>query len=668
MRQQRGRLHPPVVFLTIFLAALTGCAGPSTSVLPSEETVPFEIPEDSAPVLEEPNPFYLQESLDYLSRAPRVCGSVEEAEAADYIGQLFRDYGYEVKLQRFVPGEQPGGPGVTGTNVTAVLKAPSPEADILIITAHHDTTEASPGANESASGVVAMLESARLLSRLPSDTELRFVSFSGDEAGWAGARFYLQELSPEEKRRVIGEISLDALGYVEDNSVTVGTMDGKETLVGNLLREASEDLPYGSWMYVRKTAGDHSLFVGQQIPAVTVGQRIKAYESKTPQDRAGVVNTEELAETVEVITRAAAGLMSGDTPSQIAKSRYINDLRDGAFVQAKDMPFYFGQDSRQTELSYGITGELISTNTDGAGVVVDNYRFRMKWFDVDQVILTDYHYSNGKLDTISLDADGAGISFEDMRERIGSWYGQPVGTNEGPEGTEYDWTDPVYRKFIALIPEAGGYTAEIREYPEEETVLGVFLPDKTAVAQTGADGVTETVEPDIREAKLLDLIGKIIPAADQDKIDYIRIYTDGVGGRTGYLDPARKDTEEDGKIKQFTISMDLEDLFTRDGQWRSKTAAVKMLLGFYGQILEANGADTYMAAFSQQFSERADTDFSNAFTMFVLCQRPEPVSDPSDEQILFFYGQEGFTGVRDQIRSNLKFQDGKQQEALSPEP
>ena len=159
---------------------LSGCAGPSTRILPQESAgQAYETPEEIL-VLEEVNPFYLQEELDILTATPRPSGSRGESDAARYMQQLMQDYGYDVERQRF--RYETGEAVVTGTNVIAVRRAASPDADILIVSAHHDTAEGSPGANGSASGVVTMLETARLLSRLPTDTEIRCISFSGNSA------------------------------------------------------------------------------------------------------------------------------------------------------------------------------------------------------------------------------------------------------------------------------------------------------------------------------------------------------------------------------------------------------------------------------------------------------------------------------------------------------
>lgn len=664
MKPQRGmRAAACCMACALTAGILAGCAGPSTRVLLREQVSerPYEMPEEIR-ILEEVNPFYLQESLHVLTRFTRESGTPGEGEAAEYIRGLLGDYGYETELQRFSmeEGESP----VQGTNVIGIRKGPAPDSDILVIAANHDSAANSPGANNNASGVVTLLECARLLAQLSTDTELRFISSAGSEAQMTGAGYYVDSLSSEERQRMIGIIQLGPLGYVSDSQVVLETMDGQPVLVGDLLEKTSRDLIGVSavWSYVRGDDGRHGVFMKDQIPSVMVSQAMEAYENQTPQDRTETVDVEKLASAVEVIAHMAADLMSGDTPSQLAKARSMNHLEAGTFLQQKELVFPYGEDYGQTKRQIGFDGKLISTNIDGAGVRVDNYQYRMEWFDVDQIILTDYHYSDGKLETISLDADGAGVTFEEMKERIQSWYGAPAGENEGPEGIEYDWTDPLYHKFVALIPVSGGFEVEIREYKPEKTLIGTYHSDGTPTEQGG---------PDIRAAKLLELIQKLISDGDQEMLGQISIYTDGVGDTRGYLEPF---TAEDGEPgEKQTLAVDLEDAVIEDGAWRNLTDTVRLLMECYGQLLETSaGQKACTAAYTERFlsgdmPQETEPEFARDFMMFVLCLKPVQTEDASDERILFFYEYEDMVNIRTRIRNYLQLENEAAPELPAPD-
>lgn len=93
-------------------------------------------------------------------------------------------------------------------NIVAVLprRADASSKRIFIICAHYDTqagrepswnplATTAPGANNNGTGVAAMLEIARLLSRYEYDHELRFVALGGEELGFLGSRFYVRNAS-----------------------------------------------------------------------------------------------------------------------------------------------------------------------------------------------------------------------------------------------------------------------------------------------------------------------------------------------------------------------------------------------------------------------------------------------------------------------------------------
>lgn len=662
MERQHASIAAAVLAAGLFACgALGGCAGPSTRVLPRDVATghPYEIPEENQ-VLEEVNPFYLQESLDYLTTLTRVSGSPGEGAAADYIGRLLLDYGYETEVRRFSAADTADGSFVEGKNVVGRKVPEYPNGDILIIAASHDSLPKSPGANSNASGVAALLECARLLSGLTTDTEIRFISFSGSAEGFLGSDDYAQTLTVAEGNRVIGVIQLDTLGYVADSRITLGTADGKETLIGDMLRKSYKEMPglTTGWQYKRQDYGNHLPFVRKGIPAVMVSQMQRAYEAGTPQDRANTVNVELLAGVVDIVSHTAADAMSSDTPSQLAKSRFMNEMQDGTWVQHRDVRFPFGASYRQAGGDMGAEGMLISSVVDGAGRQVDTYQYRMKWFDVDQIILTNYHYSNGKLETISLDADGAGVEFAEMKERISSWYGEPVGESSGPAGTEYDWADPLYHKSIALIPASDGFEVEIRDYTPEKTVLGTYQPDGSPIGQGRADP---------RIPKLLDLVSNIFPGNEDTGWPYqVAVFTDGVGDMFCYLEmpePETEETEEAGNAadgageRRSVLWIDLEDALSESGEWRNRTATVRMLTKYCGQLLELYEVEGYRAAYQEQFAEEAAGDFAEDFTSFVLFQKPAEIRDASDERILFFYQFADLAKMRAWIRRNLNMGD-----------
>lgn len=639
--------------LAVVLCILGGCAGPSTRILPGghggTQKPPVILPD--AVVLEEANPFYLKEALETVAGAPRGRRQSEEDQIVEYLRQMLTDYGYNVTLQSFQT-QDPGEGAVQRTNVVAVGSVPSPDADIVLVGCCHGTAPGSPGAVHSGSGVVAMLETARILSSLPTDTELRFVSFS-DGAGADGAvRRYLASLPQEEMAKIIGVIQLGAVGYYGDPGMVLKTDDGKATLLGDLIREAAGKTLQEDWHYRSQEQGIPSLFVRQGIPAVEAGQLWEAYEAGSPYDRTELVDMERVAQVVNTLSQVLADIMGSDTPSLLAKSRYYNNLHAGEYVQREDSSIRFGQSHEETDICLGMTGTLASENTDSQGRSIRSYQYRMKWFNVDQIILTSYYYQDDQLEEIFLDSDGAGIGLGEMKERISQIYGIPWAGSAGPNGMEYHWEDPVFRLHFILTPVSDGYDLVVREYhaprmelyagalgsgtgPEtvQDPVSGDPGPDLTggqeAVPgtegrQEPASGSTETYQEisgtekagadteglswgqgeayDTRRqgvVRILEVLEGLYPQELSGYVESVHIYTDGVGASGSYVEPVADG--ENGSSGVFRLWIDWNDVLRPDGSFRDRTGFVREMLRLQGQILMEAEEGTFREAFETLF-------------------------------------------------------------------
>ena len=123
------------------------------------------------------------------------------AAAAAFIEETFRAAGYApARLQDNIEAE------VRGSD------------EIIIVGAHYDTVPGSPGADDNASGVAAMLEIARRLR--DSQKTIRFVAFANEESPFfgtaaMGSRQYAQRCR-ERREKVVAMFSLETIGYFSD--------------------------------------------------------------------------------------------------------------------------------------------------------------------------------------------------------------------------------------------------------------------------------------------------------------------------------------------------------------------------------------------------------------------------------------------------------------------
>lgn len=84
----------------------------------------------------------------------------------------------------------------------------------ILIGAHYDAVPGSPGADDNATGVVAMLELARLFSAEPAKYPIRCVAFDMEEYGLIGSNRYAAELKQQQQPLRL-MFSLEMLGYCD---------------------------------------------------------------------------------------------------------------------------------------------------------------------------------------------------------------------------------------------------------------------------------------------------------------------------------------------------------------------------------------------------------------------------------------------------------------------
>jgi Zn-dependent M28 family amino/carboxypeptidase len=97
------------------------------------------------------------------------------AAAEDYIAREWRSQGYEVGAQRYETN------GADCANLEVVIPGASRPDEIILAGAHYDSVQGSPGADDNASAVAALLEIARLLRCARPARTLRLVAFVNEE-------------------------------------------------------------------------------------------------------------------------------------------------------------------------------------------------------------------------------------------------------------------------------------------------------------------------------------------------------------------------------------------------------------------------------------------------------------------------------------------------------
>jgi Zn-dependent M28 family amino/carboxypeptidase len=129
--------------------------------------------------------------------------------AAGYIRDEWATQGYSVREQSYDVG------GLRCANLEVAV-AGDDGGPVIVIGAHYDSVQGSPGADDNASGVAALLELSRLFAGT-ADLRLRFVAFVNEEPPFFTTPLQGSEVYARQLRRdgldVELMVSLETLGY-----------------------------------------------------------------------------------------------------------------------------------------------------------------------------------------------------------------------------------------------------------------------------------------------------------------------------------------------------------------------------------------------------------------------------------------------------------------------
>ena len=211
-------------------------------------------------------------------------------QAAGYIDQEFSKAGLRVWKEPF------WWEGRWFHNVVAEKEGISSKDKVILLGAHYDTVENSPGADDNASGVAVLLEVARAVQAEPLAATVKFVAFGLEEYGYAGSTHYAEK-ARREGEKIVGMISLEMIGFtgpkqkypsyvISQNYPAVGNFIG---IIGNEGSRAlfervhqsfvnrAPHLPTEALLVPGRGEGfegvrlsDHSSFWDQGFPAVMV--------------------------------------------------------------------------------------------------------------------------------------------------------------------------------------------------------------------------------------------------------------------------------------------------------------------------------------------------------------------------------------------------------------
>lgn len=132
-------------------------------------------------------------------------GAAHLAKVERFIKSALESYGLQVERDSFSFWQD------NFHNIVARCRGGGPS---VIIGAHFDSVLGTPGADDNASGVAVLLESARLLSQFQAPFEMLFCAFNLEEFNMIGSTAFAHKLKAA-ATNIVAMISLEMVGYTD---------------------------------------------------------------------------------------------------------------------------------------------------------------------------------------------------------------------------------------------------------------------------------------------------------------------------------------------------------------------------------------------------------------------------------------------------------------------
>lgn len=250
----------------------------------------------------------------------RMSGKKGNVEAAEYIKKKYETFGLKTMYHKFTIRRLNSGPNKENgddftQNIYAWIEGTDPELkdEIVVVGAHMDHIgygpsmskwgggKIHPGADDNASGTVALMEIAEAFSLLKDQVKrtIVFQSYSAEEMGLIGARYYCDnpkfpESNPSMKSH-IAMINMDMVGYLDKGRFATGFNSGDSSPdLGSFISQLNGKYSFASSITSRGSGGsDHACFYNKKVPVAFLHTGGHA-NYHTPNDTPDKINYEGL--------------------------------------------------------------------------------------------------------------------------------------------------------------------------------------------------------------------------------------------------------------------------------------------------------------------------------------------------------------------------------------
>ncbi len=214
---------------------------------------------------------------------------------------------------------------VVDANVVGVVRGADPARsdEVVIVGAHFDhvgmrTHESGDsiynGADDDASGVVALLEIARALQAAPPARTVLFVAFTGEEMGLLGTRWFIED-PPIPLAQVVAQLQIEMIGRPDSLAGGAGRawLTGYErSTMGRMLAEAGVPIvadPRPAQNFFERS--DNIAFARLGIPAHTLSSYGMHEDYHQPDDEVEAIDFAHMTAVIEAAIDATRLLADG---------------------------------------------------------------------------------------------------------------------------------------------------------------------------------------------------------------------------------------------------------------------------------------------------------------------------------------------------------------------
>ena len=277
-------------------------------------------------------------------------------DVQDWLVSRYEQMGFDTVMLHDFP--IPDSDIATADNILAIKWGTKTPQEYVICGAHYDSWNAdgsdpdtirSPGADDNASGVSGILESARLLSNYSFDRTIIFANWCAEEIGLIGSAAYAADCA-EAGMDIVGYFNLDMTGYLEEGSdIHVHLMyTSQDSLIANFVYNFSH--VYFPEMPIRQNwlqwgDSDYSSFNRNGYPAVHPFEDVHAISPfiHSRQDVLGLsVNNLEQSKRFTELNLGLVATLAGINHDGVSENEeilvalYPNPAQDEVHILAED--------------------------------------------------------------------------------------------------------------------------------------------------------------------------------------------------------------------------------------------------------------------------------------------------------------------------------------------